>query len=121
MERIYINELDTDTAYAFMVGYTKLKGIDQKVIMFLHEREYHFSGTYTQMCNEMKFQDSYVSEIHRACKRLESYGILTIKEPKMWYFRDFYLVEDWTTKVIALGKEKENENVLKESVHTDTQ
>lgn len=120
MERVYVNALDTETAYAFMVGYIKLKSIDQKIIMFLHEREYHYNGTYTQLCHDMGFQDSYSSEINRACKRLESYGILSIKAPTVWYFRDLYLVEDWTAKVIALGKENANDNVLEEEVHRNT-
>lgn len=119
MERLYVNTLSVDDAYEFMVGFTKLKSLDQKIIMFLHEKEFKYTGTYTQLCHDMGYQDSYTSEVNRSCKRLESYGILTIHNPKIWYIRDIFLVENWTAKVIALGKEKPN--VFEESIHTDAE
>ena len=119
MERQYVNVLNADDTYKFMVGFAKLKTIDQKIIMFLHEKDYKYTGTYTQLCNDMGYQDSYTSEVNRSCKRLESYGIITIKNPKIWYIRDMFLVEDWIAKVTALGKEKGY--VFKESIHTDAE
>ena len=103
---MYINNLSSEEAYLFMLGYSQLTKAEQKVIIFLHEQKYIYKGTYSSLCKDMGYEDSYTSEVNRACHRLESRNLLEIAEPKAWYFREIYLVDDWVSKMITIGKAK---------------
>ena len=105
MERMYINTLSSEDAYLFMLGYSDLTKAEQNIIIYLHEKQYKYDGTYSSLCKDMQYDDSYVSEISRACHRLSAKQIIEISEPKAWYYREIYLNNDWVEKVIAIGKE----------------
>lgn len=104
-------EMNENEAIDFMKGFQKLTEGEKKIITFLLTMQDHaYTGTLTDIAQIVGTKNSYASEISRAMGRVSEKGIVTIHEPIKWYIRKIELSEDWRDKLIAFGKEEENDD-----------